>query len=110
MLPLTCGVTVTDSKAAFLPISSRYRGTSCATAGTAVTRGRGIAGAAWTLPLLQAIVASSTVTARASFALRKETLVLSIVIAILFPKYCRVYAEAARPDGRADSESSCRAF
>ena len=56
----TCGVTVTDSKAAFLPISSRYLGTSCAVALTTVTSGGGMAGgAACTLPLLQAAAVNS---------------------------------------------------
>src|SRR5208282_5423919 len=82
---------------------------------TAVTTGGGIAGAAWTLPLLQAIVASSTGAARASFALRKRTSVFSIVVAILlFMNECCGYAEAARLGAAvncgSDPESSRRVF
>src|SRR6516164_5974957 len=81
MRPATCGVTVTDSKAAFLPISSKYLGTSCAVAFTTVTSGGGMEGAACTRLLLHAAVVSSTSTsaAAARCPFRKVTSVFTIV-------------------------------
>src|ERR1700733_8645872 len=93
MRPPTCGVTVTASKAALRPISSRYRGTSCAAAFTTETSGNGIAGAACTLPLLHASVApsASAVAANIRFRLRNvfiPTLFCSF-IAILILRVAR---------------------
>jgi hypothetical protein len=76
----TCGVTVTDSKAAFLPISSKYFGTSCAVALTTVTSGAGMAGAAaCTLLRLQPAVANSSAAASPSRPYRRFEVVLTVM-------------------------------
>src|ERR1700719_3721282 len=78
--PPTCGVTVTDSKAAFLPISSKYFGTSCAVALTTVTSGAGIAGAAaCTLLRLQPAVANRSAAASPSRPYRRFEVVLTVM-------------------------------
>ncbi len=41
---MACGITVTDPKAALLPISSRYLGTRCTAALATITNGGGMIG------------------------------------------------------------------
>src|SRR5579871_6174465 len=77
MRPPTCGVTVTDSKAIFLPISSRYFGTSCDVAFTTVTSGGGIVGAACTFCLLQPAMSNSAADAVNAKSFLRRTAVLS---------------------------------
>src|ERR1700758_5515279 len=103
MRPPTCGVTVTDSKAAFLPISSRYLGTSCAVAFTTVTNGAGVAGAAaWTPLLLHAVAVNKASHTAASdrCLVRKIALFFDVVfIPVLILE--TVVAMPKRPGGEA---------
>src|SRR5580658_2186852 len=99
MRPPTWGVTVTDSKAAFLPISSKYLGTSCAVALTTVTSGAGMAGAAACTLLRLQPAANSSNAASPSRPYRRFEVVLTVMFMAILNlnlKGFLTYAEVAK--------------
>ena len=92
--PPTCGVTVTDSNAAFLPISSRYFGTYCAVAFATVTSGGGVAGAP-PAPRLGCMPRSSTALLPLIPVVQREKMGYSLTfLSSSFSKTLLFYAEA----------------
>jgi hypothetical protein len=75
---------VTDSNAAFQPISSSYFGTSCAVAFTTVTSGGGMAGAA-ACPLLRlhAAVINSAAAANTGSPARENGLLVNVLVILI---------------------------